>query len=235
MNSKHLIIFDMDHTILKDNSDYVILDLLSKESQNILDQLNRKSTNWAKHMQTVYHKMRDENVEISQIKKIIDNCPLNSGFDELFNLIKQNKDKFDCIIVSGANTLFVKWIIEKYNLTDIFTDYFSNIAEPCNENLIKIEQANYHNCETCDESMCKRMIVQDYINNKGYDKLLYLGDGSNDYCPATIFSEKDYLFPREGFPLYNKLYKKNFINQLRCNVSPWKSGHCVIEVLKKLI
>ncbi len=186
-------------------------------------------------MQEVYHKMRDENIELNQIKEIIDKCELNPGFTELFDLIKENKDKFDCIIVSGANTLFVKWIIEKNGLSDIFIDFFSNIAEPCAENLIKIEQANYHSCNTCDESMCKKLIVEEYIVNKQYDRLLYLGDGSNDYCPATMFREKDYLFPRENFALFNKLYKKNFINQLKCNVIPWKSGHCVVEMIKKLI
>ena len=237
MNTKNLIIFDLDFTILSENSDHVILDLLSDKSREEVKEIEKTSRNWAKHMQKVFLKMKEENVNIEQVKNIIDNIKFNDGFNELFSIISENKDKVDSIIVSGANTLFLKWVISRHNLSNIFDTYYSNPAEEHNDYLIKIDQTNIHNCENCDDSQCKRIVVDQYIKNKNlkYERIFYLGDGNNDYCPALLFNEKDYLFPRENFPLFNKLFTKNNKNNLKCNLVPCKTAHCVIDIIKKYI
>ena len=44
------------------------------------------------------------------------------------------------------------------------------------DSLIKINQTNEHNCENCDDSQCKRIIVDQYIKNKNlsYERIFYL-------------------------------------------------------------
>lgn len=240
-NSKKILFaFDMDHTILQENSDYVIRDLLTEKSRDEINALSETSVNWAKTMQIVYEKMKEEKIDINQVKKIIEDMPFNPGFPEIFELIRTNKERFESIIISGANTLFIQWLIEHHKLHDVFPKFFSNIAEPHQELLIKITQAHEHECKRCDKSQCKNRIMKEYLKEiqyeeGNYDHVLYIGDGSNDYCAGLVLGENDYLFAREGFSLHKMLYKKDMLKDMKCKVVPWKDGYQVLEVVRGLI
>jgi pyridoxal phosphate phosphatase PHOSPHO2 len=131
----------------------------------------------------------------------------------------------------------IQWVLEKYGLYDLFSGCYTNIAELEDNRFIKINQWHEHDCETCDKSICKRIVVDNHLKQSlvKYANLFYLGDGENDYCPALLFGEGDYLFPRHGFALHNLLYGKNYIEKLKCNVISWENANVIIEVLKKLL
>lgn len=237
-NKKILFAFDLDYTILNKNSDHVILRLLSDEANKFLDEIKKSSDNWANHMQEVYKKMKNENIKINQIKEIVENINFNPGFKELFEFIKSNKDKIDVIIISGANTLFIQWLLEKNNLNDLVSNYYSNWAQFDEELVIKIKGHHTHDCDLCDKSQCKRLILINHLescDNSNYSKIIFAGDGENDYCPATLLKENDVLFPRKDFPLSNKLYNKGYIKNLKCSHVVWEDGFLIIETLKQFI
>lgn len=244
LKKKIFFVFDFDQTIINLNSDYEILTLLSEDSNIHLKPLIEKSTNWANYMQEVYKRMKHDKVKIEQIKEIVENLTLNKGYEELFELIRDNKDKIDALIISGANTLFLKWFIEKKGYHDIFPNYYSNWAHEDEDLVIKIKPHHIHNCETCDKSQCKKKILIEHIEqlegsdhqNKDYfyDTLIYAGDGENDYCPGTILREDDLFFPRKGYALDRKL-KKGFSKNLKCKVHVWEDAYTIIEELKKLL
>ena len=241
-NKKILFVFDFDHTIVERNSDMEILTLLSENSKKSLGPKYIVSKNWAKYMQEVYKMMKNDNIEISQIKKIVESLEFNKGYPELFEILKNNKDKIDTLIISGANTLFLEWFLEKHNLTDVFPVYYSNWAVPHEENVIKIDQHHLHDCKECDQSQCKRIIIGDHFKKfhseeqfDTYRHILYAGDGKNDYCPGTILREQDMLFPRANFPLANKLFGKGCVKNLSCQVHLWENAFKIIEVLKMLL
>ncbi len=184
--------------------------------------------------------MKEENIPLEIIKSIVEDIPFNPGYKELFELIKSNKDKFDTLIISGANTLFLEWILQKQELTDLFPTYYSNWAEPSEELVIKIRQHHEHDCPTCDESQCKRLILLNHFekNNlqfEDYAKIIYAGDGDNDYCVATILREGDILFPRANFPLNRKLHQKGFVKNLKSEIYVWDDGYRIIEEIQKII
>lgn len=243
VNKKILFIFDFDHTIVERNSDYEILPLLSDNSKKILSPKYENSKNWANYMQEVYKMMKADNIGINQIKDIVENLEFNKGYKELFNILRENKNKIDTLIISGANTLFLKWAIEKNNLIDLFPLYYSNWAEPNEEFLIKIEAHHTHDCKECDKSQCKRIILKNHfknitINENQYDtykNILYAGDGTNDYCAARILREQDILFPRANFPLEKKLYEMDHIKNLKCKVHVWEDAFKIIEHLNTLL
>lgn len=231
---KILLAFDMDNTILSGYSDYSFFHLLSEESRRQIAPLT-DNTNWAHYMQNVFFKLKQDNVKIEQIKEAVQSIPFNPGFIELFDFIKENKDKFENIIISGANTLYIKWILEKHNIGDIFQEYYANIASEDDECLIKIVPYHDHDCTICQESQCKQLILNSHINEKDYSKIIYARDGDNDYCPALLLSEKDILFPRAEYVLHHMLFKNNSIKDLKCEVFPWHDGFAILKELKKLI
>ncbi|XP_052725064.1 inorganic pyrophosphatase 1-like [Vigna angularis] len=44
--------------------------------------------------------------------------------------------------------------------------------------------------------------IQDSISEEN-KRLIYLGDGSGDYCPSLRLKEKDFMMPRKNFPLWD--------------------------------
>ncbi|BAT92705.1 hypothetical protein VIGAN_07151600 [Vigna angularis var. angularis] len=44
--------------------------------------------------------------------------------------------------------------------------------------------------------------IQDSISEED-KRLIYLGDGSGDYCPSLRLKEKDFMMPRKNFPLWD--------------------------------
>ncbi|XP_052732193.1 uncharacterized protein LOC108332078 isoform X2 [Vigna angularis] len=44
--------------------------------------------------------------------------------------------------------------------------------------------------------------IQDSISEED-KRLIYLGDGSGDYCPSLRLKEKDFMMPRKNFPMWD--------------------------------
>ena len=240
LKKKILVVLDLDFTILSKNSDYVFLDLLKPESFNELEQKRKVSKNWANHMQEVYKKMKADNVPIEKIKERVENIAFNPGFHEFFDLIKSKKDIFETLILSGANTLFLQWILEKHDLVDLFPNYYSNIAVPDESVVINIKPAHVHDCNNCDESQCKRILFnrhfdENSLNLNSFSNIIYAGDGENDYCLSTNLRKDDILFPRNDFPLYEKLYNRDYVKNLNCKICVWDDGFKLLEEVNKLL
>ena len=55
--------------------------------------------------------------------------------------------------------------------------------------------------------MCKKMILVNYLeqSKEKFKNIVYMRDGLNYYCPRTLLTENDILFPRVEFPLCNKI------------------------------
>jgi phosphoethanolamine/phosphocholine phosphatase len=80
-----------------------------------------------------------------------------------------------------------------------------------------------------------------FIDLEKYEKIHYAGDGVNDYCPMILLGEKDYVYPRKGFGLYNKLFNGNGdvnfnvkYKNLKANVVIWENGKEILENLIKV-
>lgn len=243
MPKKILFVFDLDHTILSETCDYFILGLLSDQSVQHLFSTMGISSNWAHQMQKVFLKMKEERINIDQIKQMIQMIQFNPGFGKLFEFLRKHKEKFETLIISGANTLYIQWVLESKGIEDLFPVYYSNFAEVHDDFLIKIDPHHEHDCDNCDESQCKRIIIQNHFKEKGYhndpheyySRILYVGDGCNDYCPGTIMKEGDILFPRKDFPLHQKLYHKGDHKYLQCALKEWETGDEILNAISKLI
>jgi len=235
---KILMVFDLDNTILQHTTDYEVIKLIEPKT------IDECYYNWAKYMQKVYLKLKEQFVHLEQIRKIVESIPLNEGFLEIFEFIRNNKEKFETLIVSGSNTLYIEWLIDYHKLNDIIDGYFSNFAEQDEDMLIRISPNHVHNCPLCceDLSQCKKKVLEEFffkiknLRNKDsvyslYSAIVYVGDGSNDLCPSTLLGKNDFLFPREEFQLH-KIVCGEKCNLLNCKVHPWKNGKKILEVIK---
>ena len=239
MENKHLMIFDMDQTILDLDTEFSCVE---KYAPDLVKEMNGDlyvKDHWIEFNNYIYKRMKNNNVTWEQISQYFKDMKLSPKFEELFNYIKAHSSKYDCIIVSGNNDIVIKIVLESHNLKDCFKKILCNKSHLDKENYIKIESINekYEHCKDCSPFLCKSMIFEDYLKQNSdeiYDRKLFFGDGGNDLCLSKKLSDKDYLFPRKNFTLYKKLFNENIKDEIKAKICPWENGLEIIEILKNI-
>lgn len=81
--------------------------------------------------------------------------------------------------------------------------------------------------------MCKRVILQEHKERSQhqYDRILYVGDGSNDLCPAQSLGPNDIVFVRAGYALDKLLQDAAVAATVTAEVVRWQTG---IDILRRL-
>lgn len=239
---KVLIIFDMDHTILDLNTDVELIKILEKKCPEKLNKIPIVN-NWAHYMNDIMHLMKQEGFDIPQVKNIIESLEYNIGFKDLFDFISENEKCFDVIIFSGCNTVFIEWILESKQIKKLILKFYSNIAEISHTGVLKVDSTHSHDCLSCDKSQCKQLLLKEFLSqqnnlNVSYRNLVFVGDGSNDFCLTKILNKSDLVCYRVGYELEKKI--KNWKNSNKsdeyiCNLLPWNTGFEIIEKLKIIL
>lgn len=229
---KMLFVFDFDHTIIAENSETHIFKLFPEEKLPKSLEDAYESGKWMEFMQKVLESLRNHGQTPENIKQCLQKLELMPGFCELFKFLREIHA--DCIIVSGANLLFIEWILEKHGIFSDFCEIFSNPAE-IRDGVIKVSAFHSHFCASCFSNMCKKVILQEFLaKNPGiYSKIAYVGDGGNDFCPLAELREGDAVFFRKGFALEKRL--KEFGEKLACEKRGWENGKEIVEFVKEFI
>jgi pyridoxal phosphate phosphatase PHOSPHO2 len=235
--AKNLVVFDFDNTILNGNTGSAPVKKFLTEGDLLkFRKMMKANRDFIDIFKECLFKFKENGVTLDKLKEVIEIVPINEGFLDLFNFFNENKQTFDVIIVTGTLNLFVKWILEKNNISDTFKEVFSQIAEVDDETLLKINLTHTHSCQTCNTSQCKQVILKQYLEGQKtkYDHIAYVGDGENDFCPAKLLKENDILFPRETWGLHKLLHNENLKTQVKSKVCLWKSGAMIKEELEKI-
>jgi hypothetical protein len=74
-----------------------------------------------------------------------------------------------------------------------------------------------------------------FLNGKQYEKRIYVGDGSNDYCPSTKLNSGDTVLPRKGMALSNLLLKDEFKSKISATIIEWTSADDVLRIFKEIL
>lgn len=225
-----IIFFDFDYTMIDCNSDTWVFERLSPEIATLQKQL-RKKIQWTELMQQLLYQLACKGYSVSQIEKCISTCPMHIKMVEL--LKKLGQQKATIYIVSDANHLFIEWILKAYGVDKFVTKVITNPAE-----IVKKENVEYlhvkkysdvvkHSCTSCAVNICKGEIVEKLINDK--NKVVYVGDGRNDFCGAKRLKNTDVVFARKGFALLKKIEEQG----LNAQVCGWENYEELYDLFHK--
>lgn len=64
-------------------------------------------------------------------------------------------------------------------------------------------------------------------------KVIYLGDGSGDYCPSLKLGEGDFLMPRKNFPLWDLISQNPLL--IKAEIHEWSDGEDQGRILLSII
>ena len=68
---------------------------------------------------------------------------------------------------------------------------------------------------------------------EGKKKIIYLGDGSGDYCPSLGLGEADYMMPRKNFPIWDLICRNPML--IKAEIHEWNDGEELERVLLQII
>ena len=237
-SQKYLLIFDFDGTIIdKDSEEELLKNVFPEEElNNVMNKIY--NLDFFEGFNYYFKLMKDLGLTLGDINTILEKIELSPKITELFNFLRKNKSNYEIIICSTGIDYSIKYILKYHGFLDLIDDFICPKSIEKSEQLLYVPKNQFpHECDICAPSQCKGTELKKYLlkNNKNYEKILFVCDGGNDYCPSKNFLKKgDIVFPRFGNSLYKKLFEENFKNELICEICPWKSADEIILKLQGL-
>ena len=232
---KTLVAFDFDNTLITENSDLYVRKLAP--NGEIPDEITQLYSihGWTKYMGAIFELLHRNSVTAADIQQCMEEIELVEGMPELLAYLVKNNS--DTIIISDANSVFIEMIMNAAGLANTVSKVYTNPAEFDSRGCLTVRY--YHSQDWCDLStvnLCKGHILESHIKealDKGtvYDMVAYVGDGSNDICPALKLKRaSDMVFPRVGHTMLKKLPK--YKDSMIAKVVPWETGLDILAALK---
>ena len=80
----------------------------------------------------------------------------------------------------------------------------------------------------------KGIVFQDLIKNRNLAESaphIYVGDGTNDYCPGLALGTTGSFFVKKNYSLFKRLQNPEYSEKLKCKLIYWSNANEIIENL----
>ncbi|CAH4036016.1 pyridoxal phosphate phosphatase PHOSPHO2-like isoform X1 [Pieris brassicae] len=224
-----LAVFDFDHTIVDEDSDAIIISRLREKRPP--PEYDSGTRDWTPYMSVVFEHAFSAGFHPSEILDSIASMRPTPGMRELITTLAEQG--WDVVILTDANTVFVNHWIKTNELQDAITTIVTNRAFWQNDRLFIEPCMRQTSCRLCPSNLCKSIALAQICKNKNYTRVVYSGDGRNDFCPSTKLLSNGTVFPRKGYPL-DELIKKSLATpepQIKAKVVPWIDAYTIINEL----
>ncbi|KUF96794.1 Meiotic recombination protein DMC1 [Phytophthora nicotianae] len=190
-----LVVFDYDWSLINENSDTFIFQQLYPELLGTLRERRKTQPSWTKIMDDMLGVLAEDKSDITpdMIRDTVARVPIQSHMLDALRLAAEIYNA-DVKIVSDANSVYIESMLELRGLTQDVNEVITNPAsfETLENGRSRLRVRPYHGeafeahgCEWCPTNMCKGRIVDILRKAHPYSSVLYVGDGSGDFCAAT--------------------------------------------------
>ncbi|KAB2611217.1 inorganic pyrophosphatase 1-like [Pyrus ussuriensis x Pyrus communis] len=231
-----VVVFDFDKTIIECDSDNWVVDELC--ATDLFNQL-LPTMPWNSLMDRMMKELRSQGKTIEDTVEVLKRTPIHP---RVVPAIKAaHALGCDLRILSDANLFFIETILKHLGLEEYFSEINTNPSYVDEEGSLRISPYcdftnSPHGCSLCPPNMCKSVIIeriQTSVSTEGKKRLIYLGDGSGDYCPSLKLKEGDFVMPRKNFPLFDLIYKNPLL--IKAGIHEWTDGEELEQILLNLI
>lgn len=157
------------------------------------------------------------------------------------NLKSSTSPETTLFLLSNSNTIYIDTILSAQGLTSpqIFDEIVTNPAQWSSNGTLQLSRRvpataeRQHACKVgCSANMCKGEELEAFLSRHGgfeaFDRVMYVGDGGNDYCPLLRLREgKDVAFVRRFRGLEKRIKEEGGV---KCGVR-WWAGAWEVETL----
>uniref|UniRef100_A0A8D0GP47 Phosphoethanolamine/phosphocholine phosphatase n=1 Tax=Sphenodon punctatus TaxID=8508 RepID=A0A8D0GP47_SPHPU len=241
-SQKYLLTFDFDETIINENSDDSIIRAAPGQELPETIRQTLQEGFYNEYMQRVFEYMGDQGVKMADYKSVYENMPLSPGMRELLHFLSKHQDLFEIILLSDANMFGIECSLRATGFYSLFRKIFSNPSGFDKRGYLTLGPYHSHSCQKCPANLCKRKILTEYLTERAqegvrFEKLFYIGDGANDFCPSLALTSTDVTFPRKGYPMH-QLTLEMEIKQpgvFQATFVPWHSAVEVCQYLQEFL
>ncbi|KAM4824385.1 phosphoethanolamine/phosphocholine phosphatase isoform X1 [Urocitellus parryii] len=228
---RFLLTFDFDETIVDENSDDSIV--RAAPGQRLPESLRAtyREGFYNEYMQRVFKYLGEQGVRPRDLSAIYEAIPLSPGMGDLLQFVAKQGSCFEVILISDANTFGVESALRAAGHHGLFRRILSNPSGPDAQGLLALRPFHTHSCTRCPANMCKHKVLSDYLRERAHDgvhfeRLFYVGDGANDFCPMGLLAGGDVAFPRRGYPMHRLIQEaqKAEPSSFRASVVPWETA-----------
>jgi pyridoxal phosphate phosphatase PHOSPHO2 len=252
-----LVIFDFDWSLINENSDTWIFEKLCPELYNELKSLRHTyKGRWTELMDHLVGRMMAPPYNIS-VKDINDAFASIPVFSETLDALRIAKDSGSKIsILSDANEHYISIILEHHELGSCISSIVTNRSTVCSLDgslcgtcdtsgvsatprlhIVPYQSPSYpHGCPLCPINLCKGVVLDEWRAQEGEfsRRVVYVGDGSGDYCPVARLGEADVVLCRDGWALHRDILNKKGDRSIAAKIVPWTTGADILSEFRSI-
>ncbi|XP_035692214.1 pyridoxal phosphate phosphatase PHOSPHO2-like [Branchiostoma floridae] len=107
-----LVVFDFDNTIIDEDGDTWVTKLApAGQAPHWLQQTYRNGY-WTQYMENIFRYLHDSGTTPDDILDSLKKIPFTKNMRNVLKFIASNSAKFDCIVISDSNTVFIETILK---------------------------------------------------------------------------------------------------------------------------
>ncbi|SPO44844.1 uncharacterized protein PSANT_02530 [Moesziomyces antarcticus] len=215
---KQLIVFDFDWSLVDQDTDRWVHEVLCPELRAEL-QRRKKGEQFTDLCADLLLKLHARGVTPDQLRDALRLLPFHPGVKRAISTLKQTpQPNTTLFLLSNSNTVYINTILAHHNLEGLFDEIVTNPAHFTPEGALKLERriapsAVQHTCSVgCSANMCKGDELEAFLERHGgrdaFDRIIYVGDGGNDYCPVKRLRTSDLAFVRKFRGLQTRIARE---------------------------
>ena len=116
MLKKHLFIFDFDQTIIDLDSDF---SMVEKYAPDLYKELNGDlyvKDHWIDFNNYIYTRIVQNGYTYEEVLNHFNSLKLSPNMEELFDYIRQNREKYEVIIITGNNEQVIHIVLSSHKI-----------------------------------------------------------------------------------------------------------------------
>lgn len=237
-----IVVFDFDKTIIDVDSDNWVVDSLgfTEQFERLLPTMP-----WNTLMDTMMGEIHASGKSLADVAAVLETVPLDPRVPAAIRAAYALG--CDLRVLSDANAFFIDTVLAHHGLRPLFTEVNTNPSHvdastgrlriaPCHA-FDAASGAAAHGCcvGTCPPNMCKGAVLDRVLREAraARKRVVYLGDGRGDYCPALRLRREDFVMPRRGFPVWDLICEDPA--KVQAEVHPWADGADMEDTLLGIV
>ncbi|KAI0789117.1 phosphatase phospho-type [Abortiporus biennis] len=239
---KQLIVFDFDWSLADQDSDRWIFEVLAPELRRKMKNL-KEEVQWTDLVAMSLRELHSKGGTREQIEGALKIMPFHPAMIRSVLEVKAKlKPNTTFLCLSNANSVFISTILKEKGLDSLFDEVITNPAEWDPSGLLKLRRRidpseEQHKCTVgCSPNMCKGEELESFLerNSRQFDRVVYVGDGSNDFCPILRLRNEDMVFCRRHRGLEHRIANEGEKQGLKCQIKYWAGAWEAEELFKQL-
>ncbi|EMD37331.1 hypothetical protein CERSUDRAFT_50896 [Gelatoporia subvermispora B] len=239
---RQLVVFDFDWSLADQDSDRWIFEVLAPELRRKMKTL-KAEVQWTDLVAQLLRELHAKGATREDIEGALRKMPFHPAMVRgVTNLKSRSEPQTTFFCLSNANIVFITTILKDKGLENLFEEIVTNAAEWDASGLLKLRRridpsGPQHQCKVgCSPNMCKGEELEAFLDRHqhAFDRVIYVGDGSNDFCPVLRLRSQDMVLCRRHRGLEKSISGFKDEGRLKCEVRYWAGAWEVEEIFGQL-